>query len=265
MTTERTRQFQERLPDGHPLRQTIADCLSIAERFAAKRAELAQSGRLTSAGQAAALREMLPGFARELGKAKEPLTKLQSEIKARRSAMKPKEPDPANLAAAIERAEIRTWLRSLDLNARQTVLLTAIDHRLLEAALSAPPELSGLGQVSKSFASEVEQRFVELTCADELKAVDDLEYLVAEANSAAIVARVEMQRAADLDDRTFEGIVGPAEGGAGLPWLVGSDDHVRVVEIGPDRLANYRPATDWERSVGKFYKNAAEYDAANAA
>jgi hypothetical protein len=65
-----------------------------------------------------------------LARAKQPVVKARKEIKARRDALVIKAVDPTNIAAALERQEIRQWLRSLDLSARQAVALTTQDRLL---------------------------------------------------------------------------------------------------------------------------------------
>ena len=77
--------------------------------------------------------------------------------------------DPTNLAAALERQEMRAWLRTLDLNARQAIALTTTDRWVIEAMVTAPPELSGFEGDLARVVTEVEHRYLEMTKVTKLQ------------------------------------------------------------------------------------------------
>src|SRR5882762_10190791 len=146
--SSRTQSLIARLPN-HPLaasmRTAMIDALAAGEAFADHKATLARDGRMTELGKSQALRDALTGnFGKQWAKAKAPVAKARAEIASRRAALTVKPIDPANVAAALERQEIRAWIRSLDQGVRQSVVASSSDRRILESALSAPPELSGI-------------------------------------------------------------------------------------------------------------------------
>jgi hypothetical protein len=268
MPSERTISLVNRVPN-HPqaaaVKAAIAACLSLGEEFKGKRAELERDQRFTTMGRRDELKAALPGHARKLGAAASSIQKLRAEIKQRRAALQIPAPDRSDLAGAIERMEIRSWLRGLVAMARESVLRTTTDTRILHAAVSAPPELSGLNLNNSDIANAVERRALEMANAEEMQSIDDLEEVVAVGEAAVQIARGDLQSAAELDGREFEHIVGPAERGAGRPWLLKDGDRVQVCEVLPDKTARYRPATEYEKAEGRFYKNLAEYESVQAA
>jgi hypothetical protein len=263
------RNLLDRIPANHPqaktLRAAAEGTIAVAESFAAKKAALQKGNRYTSEGMQQALREMLPDHAAQMAAAKAPITKLQREAKQRREAIKVPTPDPANLAAAIERQEIRSFLRGLPIGERNALLVGTKDERILEAALTAPPELSGLsGEKMRHIAERVETNYLEMKFGTEVKAVAALEDAVAEAAAAAKVARARLAIEADMDERAFAALVGPAEQKGAAPWLVknGAGDVPQVVEVDDNGTAHYHRATEWEASVGVYYKDVDEWCAA---
>jgi len=252
-------QFLSRIPN-HPkadvAKAAVAEFAKVANEFVASKTSLKSGNRLTPEGVNAAIRDALPGYAARLAAARRPIDAMAKEAKARRVAMKVKEPDPTNLAGAIHQTEIRGWLRSLEPLERAKMLTATSDLRVLEAALSAPPQLSGV--YSTEITDRAEARYVELAHADEMAQVQELEQLANEATAAALTARGEMRFAAEMDEATYTGIAGPAESKALLPWLVDNGGKPMVVEVDAvSGLANYRPATEWEAKAGVYTDPAA--------
>lgn len=247
-------------PRAEPVYAAVAEFAKIANDFTAAKASLKSGDRLTARGVNDALNDALPGYAARLAAARKPIDALAAEAKTRRAAMKVKEPDPANLAGAIQQQEIRSWLRSLEPIERARVLTATDDLRILEAALSAPPNLSGIDQ--GEIADRVEAKYLQIAHAAGLAEVAELERLAAEATAAALTARGELQRTSELDERSFTAKVGPAQSKAALPWCRRDGDRMLVVEIDDSGRASYRPATEWEAKAGVEYANLAEYNAA---
>jgi hypothetical protein len=258
----RTKTLIDRLPN-HPLaasmRSAMIDALAAGEAFADHKNTLARDGRMTPLGQQQALRDALTNtFGKAWAKAKAPIAKARAEIKAKRDALTIKPVDPANVAAALERQEIRQWVRSLDIGVRQSIVLASKDRRILEALLSAPPELSGIA--NPKAASEIEDRYIELTYPSELASIEAMDSVVAEAEMALHVARNEMRAVIDVDmhPQDFTELMRPVE--THKPWL--TSDKKQVVEIGSDGKAVYRLATETDLVNGVQYKDLAEFQAA---
>ena len=255
--------FLSRLPN-HPRREAIsaavAECIKVANDFTAAKATLKAGDRLTARGVTDVLNDTLGAYAARLAAARKPIDALAAEAATRRAAMKPRGPEPSDLASAVAHMETRTFLRSLQPLERMKVLLSTGDIRLLEAAMAAPPEVSGI--TDKESADRIEARWMSLAHAAELAAVDELEQLAAVARDAATVARDELRRTVDMDERMFTAKVGPAESRAALPWIRKDGTRVLVVEVGENGAASYRAATEWEAKAGVEYANLAEYNAA---
>jgi hypothetical protein len=263
----RLQSLLSRIPD-HPLapaiKASVIDAHAAAEAFAAKKAELSRAGTLTPKGQHQELRNALVHqYGKDLARARDPIRKARREIQTRREALKVKAVDPTNLAAALERQETRQWLRSLDLAARRAVALTTKDKRILEAAVVAPPELSGFDGPLSNIIDQVEARYLELEHPDEIAALSAMETVIAEGNAGIDVAAVLIKGTSDLDDRQFDLIMKPLISKVGAPWIrkftEDGREVIRVIEPGSNTAAVATPA---QIADGVYYENHAAYLAA---
>jgi hypothetical protein len=258
----RTKTLLDRLPD-HPLsasmRTAMIAAAAASEGFAGHKIALESDGRMTPLGKSHALKEALTGnHGKAWARANASVLKARKEITARRDALVIKAVDKTDLAGALERQEIRQWFRSLDLGVRQPIALATKDRRVLEALVTAPPELSGIAGASA--ASEIEARYLELTYADELESISAADAVVAEAEAAMHVSRNELRSTIDVDmhPRDFDEIMKPVE--TIRPWIVGDSGIEQVVEVGADgKTATYRKATEADVAFGVRYKNLEEY------
>jgi hypothetical protein len=150
--------------------------------------------------------------------------------------------------------EIRAWVRQLDLGVRQSIVLGTSDRRILEAVVSAPPELSGFAGHA-ALAGRIENRYFELTYPGELAEIETLDSVVAEAEAAIAVARNEMRSTIDLHQHDFDALLKPLE--TIRPWLL--DDDRQVCEVGADGKPTYRAATETDVANGVRYKSFDEY------
>jgi hypothetical protein len=249
-------------PRTTPIRTALTVALTGSTNYATRKVEMASSGKFTESGITAAVRDMLTPQIREQHIATAPVRALKRDIAAKRDALRPAEPDPANFAAAIAGTEYRGYMRSLKPLDRDALLLTTSDIRLLEAALSAPPELSGFSASDRDTIEKVEQHYVRLKHPNEVVELETLDELLAEAEAIAQVARDELRRVAGLSAQEFEAEAKKIEAAV---WLVGEPGNEQVCEPGPDGTATYRVATSDEVSSGVRYASAAEYYAARAA
>jgi hypothetical protein len=257
----RTQTLLDRLPKDHPLspsmRTAMIAAAAASEGFVGHKIALASDGRMTPRGQQDALRESLTqNHGKQWARAKAPVAKARAEIKTRRDKLVVKSVDKTDLAAAIERQEIRAWVRSLDLGVRQSVVLATKDRRILEALLSAPPELSGI--TSPSAAAEIENRYIELTYPKELAELEALDSVVAEAEAAVGIAYNELRNTVDMHQHDFGELMRPIE--TIRPWLI--DGRRQVCETAADGKPTYRKATEADLADGVEYKNYDEYKAA---
>jgi hypothetical protein len=287
----RTQSLIDRLPKDHPLtpamKAAMIAALTAGEQYAGYKIAIASDKRMTELGRHQALQDALTGnHGKAWARAKAPVVKARKEIKSRRSALVIKSVDPANLAAALERQEIRQWFRSLDLGVRQSVAVGTKDVRILEALVTAPPELSGI--LGPKAAAEIENRYIELTYPDELASIEAADAVVKEAEEAvgiayhelrivlgAVVAEVaEGERSRNLlsgrvmshellsvaDDHEsskhrFDELMRPIE--IIRPWLI--DGRRQVCETGADGKPTYRKATEADLADGVEYENFEAY------
>jgi hypothetical protein len=257
----RTKTLLDRVPD-HPLapsmRTAMIAALAASEQFSGHKIALASDGRMTALGQRQALTDALTGkYGKALARAKAPVVKARKEIEAERAALVIKPVDPANVAAALERQEIRAWVRTLDLGVRQSVVLATTDRRILEAVVSAPPELSGFAG-DAALASKIEDRYIELTYPDKLASIEAKNDVVSEAEASMHIARNELRSVIDLHSHDFDELMRPVE--TLRPWLM--DDDRQVCEVGADGKPNYRPANETDLAHGVRYENFDAYKAA---
>jgi hypothetical protein len=214
---------------------------------------------MTELGQRQALKDaLIANHGREWARAKAPVAKARREIKAARAALVVKPMDPADLVGAVLRQEIRGWIRSLDVGVRQSVVLGSKDRRVLEAALSAPPELSGI--TSPSAASEIENRYIEIVYPRELAELEAMEAVVSEAEAAVGIAYNELRSTIDIHPRDFDEMMKPVE--TIRPLL--TNDKKQVIEIDGAGKASYRPASQSDIDNGVVY-GSDEHKAAQAA
>jgi hypothetical protein len=242
------------------MRTAMIAAAAASEGFAGHKIALASDRRMTELGQRQALRDALTGnHGKAWARANASVLKERKAIEAERAALVIKPIDPANVAAALERQEIRAWVRTLDLGVRQSIVLATKDRRILEAVVSAPPELSGFDG-SAQVADQIEQRYIELVYPDKLASIEAKSDVVSEAEACLHISRNELRSTVDIHQHDFDALMKPVE--TIRPLL--TSDRKQVIEIGADDKASYRPATADESENGQVYDRAA-YQAARAA
>jgi hypothetical protein len=249
-------------PSTAALRKAAENCFTIAENFAAHRDLLERDGQFTAQGKNARLREALTKtVAHDLRIARKPIDDARQEIERLRGGIKPVQVDSTDVVAAMERAEIRAFIRSLPSTERIAALLTQPDPKILDAVLSAPAALSGVAEQHYSAAKSARE---EQLFGPQLAEIDALKAVVDEANAAATIARGDLRSVLQIEEREFSQLVDREP----TPWLVrmGADQpvlRVRPENVGTDQL--HQPATPDEIRVGRFFKDEAEYRADRAA
>jgi hypothetical protein len=131
------------------LKQAYETILSTTDAYNAKRAEVAKrvnaDKRLSEEGR----REQIlatakDDFIRPMRRMRHEINRAREEIEYRRANLKPKAVDPLDLAGAMLRQEIRAHLFDMGASKAAAFLTSTKDVRFLEAALTAPPELTGI-------------------------------------------------------------------------------------------------------------------------
>jgi hypothetical protein len=262
--SHRTQTLIDRVPKNHPLSSSMTAAmvaaLAAGEQFAGHKIALQSDDRMTAKGRSQALRDALTGnHGKQWAKAKAAVARARKEIEAERAALVIKPVDPANVAAALERQEIRAWVRTLDLGVRQSIVLATKDRRILEAVVSAPPELSGFAG-DAALASKIEDRYIELTYPDKLASIEAKNDVVSEAEAGVGIAYNELRSTIDLHVHDFSELMKPLE--VDRPVL--TSDKTQIIEIDAAGKATYRPASQSDIDNGVVY-GSDEHKAAQAA
>ncbi|BCH01254.1 hypothetical protein MesoLj131b_32530 [Mesorhizobium sp. 131-2-5] len=249
----RTQQIVSRI-NNDALRQAATLCLDVADRFGQRAASIKSDPSFTAVGREKVLMDeaaktYLPG----LKVAFAPIAKAFADAKTARAAMSIAAPDPSNLAAALERQEIRAMVRAMSPNERMSFLMGTVDERIVDAVLSAPGVLSGL--LDEQFG-QLRDQAVERRFGDRVAEIREAEETAEAAQAAMLVARNDIRAATGLDERAFDRFEKKA---VITPWLVREGD--RVVKVVPG--STYPAATADEIALGKFYANKDEYLADN--
>src|SRR5262245_33508491 len=174
------------------LERSYLAAIDTASKVSARRNELKGTGKYTDSGVAeqlvpAALEAMKP-----LRKAQNAIARVKAELAERRGRLKLTQPDQTNIVAALERQEIRTWLRSLDQAQRDKLFLGGgerVTHAIAEAVRTAPPALSG---VAPSNINLMKERALEAQFPGEIEALADMERAIEVTERAVNVNTTEI-------------------------------------------------------------------------
>ena len=247
-------------PSTAALRKAAENCFTIAENFAKHRDFLERDGFFTPEGKRAKLTEALTKqFARDMRDARAPIEAAAKEIERLRGNIKPVAVDRTDVVAAMERAEIRAFIRSLPSAEKIATLLNQPDPKILDAVLDAPAALSGVPEQHYAAAKEARE---EQLFGPQLKEIEALQAVVDEANAAATIARTDLATVVEMDQAAFDRLVVPIEKKTAAPWLLKQGDRVVVVEPG---AATYQDATPDQLRDGKFYADMQAYQQDRAA
>ena len=237
------------IPSGNKLRDAVSRMLDVAENFAAKALKIDGSKELTVLGKQEQVRAAAPDALSAFADAYASVQSMRNDVDARWRAIKSTTYDPNNAAAAIERAEIRTYVRSLDPVNRVVLAETTPDRRILEAMLSAPAELSGLtGPNMEQAAERMARRYLTFLNASEVEALEQDEVVLEAADAVAIIARNDILQTAGISEAEAQTLTKTS-----APWLQKQGDIIVRVRPGEEPL--YAPATPQEIASGHYFAN----------
>jgi hypothetical protein len=259
---KRLERFAEH-PAMPKLRDAAANCLAIGEKFANQRQQLERDGHLSEIGRRAKLTEATKAHARELREARAPIREQADRIASLRGQIKPVAVDRSDIVSALERAEIRAYVRGLRTQDQITALLKQNDPKILDAVLEMPAALSGVAPEHFQIAKAAREQQLH---GPLLKEIAKLESIVAEADAAAKVARNDLAAASGFDHIDFEKIVGPIESRKQAPWLIKSG--AAVIRVRPEKKGTpelHPLATPDEILDGQYFKDEQEYRENHAA
>jgi hypothetical protein len=254
----------QRLPAGphsESLRTAITGALDTADAFAARREELKRSGKLTDAG----LREQLTAdlekqFAPKLNQARRPVRALRQRLDTLKAEIRPKQPDPSNIVAELQRQELRSYLLDLEKPADR-VKLAMSDARFAEAALGGPLPLSGLPE---TVYNELLNAHLQAEHGDKLAEAEAIAEALEAGEAALQMAESQMRREFG-SPQAFDKIVAATKQ---VPWLVCANviENGKIVEkitVKDLEARVERKATPEELADGQYFKSYEEYAQAN--
>lgn len=254
----RTQQLLSRIPDhasSATLKAAAGACLDLADRFAQRVTAIKSDPSFTQLGRDKALKDeavknCLPG----LKSAFAPIEKALIAARNARAAISVPAPDPSNIAAALERQEIRAMVRAMKPAERMVFLTGTVDERIVDAILSAPGVLAGL---SDDQFGQIRDLTVDRRFGDRVAEIREGEEAAEAAQAAMLVARNDIKTVTGLSDTAFDEL---QKMGVLTPWLKQNGD--KVLKVIPGETS-YPAATADEIATGKFYANQAEYLADN--
>jgi hypothetical protein len=207
----RTKTLLDPMPKDHPLTPPMQAAMIAGEAanegFAGHKIALASDRRVTELGQRQKLQEELVGnHGKQWAKASAAVQKARQQITARDAALVIKDPD-RSYAGVHGRWEARQWLLSLEPSVRHAVAETTDDIRILEAMVTAPPQLSGVNL--PALAAKIERRYKEVMYSAELAAIAADDAVVAAAEAGMGIAYNEMRSTIDMRPHDFDELMKP--------------------------------------------------------
>jgi hypothetical protein len=238
------------------LRASYLESLDAVDKAEARRSQAMANGKFTPAGVTDdvlgfAASQLAPSFKR----GRHVIETAKNQAKALRDKIK-LDPGDTNM----RRQEMRTRLLQMGDKERNAFISKnrdSIDPELALAIVEMPGWVSGVMDTDHANLLGRALRAQHGKAMDELA---ELEEAIAIAESAVETGRDEVREQAGVDAATFNAAAAPFEGQKETPWLRRQGEAVNVVDLGKGVL---RPPTNEDLANGKFFKDKAEYDAAN--
>jgi hypothetical protein len=240
------------------LEQAYLSGLEAVDRIEEHTRSNVASGKLTPEGvKDASLKFALSDLVPVLHKSRSTIKKAKAEVTERKAKLKVEGPDKSDVAGALRRMEIRTFLRNMRPDDQSEYFRSYGDDLPAEVAIAVlelPPEFSG---VPKSRHDLMGARALEAQHGPEMAAIAELEDAVAVAESAVETGRDEVRLEAGApDEGRFNELAAKFEK-QDAPWLrrrkdASGAEEIRVVDIvrGVERRA-----TPDEIERGAFYQD----------
>lgn len=238
------------------LRESYFDLVAIGDQLAADKASIEGDNKLTNVGKRDALAKTMAKHARAIKRGRLAVEAAARGIAERKDAARPKPSDPADIAGALRRQELRAWLRGLSPDDRAAAL-KAPDAEVVQAIVEMPAEVSGTNAAyyDRMLAAAVEHGNPGTT-----KELADLGEALETTRRALDVATGNVRDAAGVLTSQFDAWLDQNAGKAFKERpVVGLRDGVRYRYVRgtsqytgePDFSA--RPATDEEWEIGYHF------------
>jgi len=197
-------------PDLVGLVDMIDNALTAIDAPKAMKDRVAQIKTLNALGIAQALRgELSRNVVPELRRIRRVAQERRDVVKSQREALAQVKVDATDVVGALQRQEMRTYLRTLDDGERMKLLTDGDDHRMAQAALEVPAAMSGL---NGEMRAQVEEAYVRAKHSAALKALDEMGEALSLLDAAARIAIMEIRTHVGMGDAEFEDWFATADG-----------------------------------------------------
>ena len=178
--------------DDKTHRDIIETASALTERFQARLGEIKADSRYTAEGRKSEARELLSGgIGEHLNQLKATVENEAGVLAAHRAQLVLPPIDKTDVLGEIQRAEVRTWLRSLPESERLTAALSTEDKSIRDAIINAPAPLSGL---NADIYNKVKANAIEVLHGPKMAASDVAGETLSLVKAAIQVANNEMIR-----------------------------------------------------------------------
>lgn len=198
-----------RLDKAAPHATMMLNCLNrvfaVGAEFDEARAKVAKDLHLSDVGRNAKVAEIARAKVREVLEAAKPQRGAMAQVIGQRLHMKPKPVKAEDARGELRRAEVRSYVRSLDASKRiGAALQLAEDDEALGALLDASPMLSGLP--ADQYA-HLEKIYRDRHFSDQIAKLDGVEADCTVVGGAVEMAMSTLRQASGLNDHQFTTLV----------------------------------------------------------
>jgi len=252
--------------ESHPLRENLESALAVSERFSAASGRIKANSDLSQTGREKELTAQARQALRDLRDLRKPLEEMQTRRARLHDGVQRKQFDKSDIVGAMNRAEIRSVIASLQPPDRIQALF---DPVFRDAVLEQPPLVSGIKSAGelKIYEDAKSAQLADMhgPLMQELQALDEE---IDGARAVLDVARNDVKAELGVADGVFEEFAKPIEKRLNAPWLKrikdssGAERIHRITAADPDfdkTSSGSRLATPDEIRDGKFYADHAEF------
>jgi hypothetical protein len=173
------------------LGKAFKDATDIAMKVEERRAQIAQPGTLTPAGIKTEMVKWVQGDGGAVARAKVTTNRIRRELEQRRSKLALQGPDKTDVAGALLRQEIRSWLRSMAPSERTALVsMPDVDRDVALAVLEAPAALTG---VTETLRENMIESGLQRLHPEAMKEIADIEEALSLVDNAVRAASKEIQ------------------------------------------------------------------------
>jgi hypothetical protein len=196
--TELLKRFSE-APHVANLKSIVESAFALGSAIDSAKKHAAEDPHLSETGRTAYISKVAQDNLKPLIGVTAAARKMTRFNNDRRAALKPPVPPRDDIVGALERAELRTFARSLNGGER---LIFALEHA--EAVLSAPPALSGLPE--EQF-EKVLQTYIAAKFGPEIAEIETLAEDLSNVRAASDLALNELRSNSGMSEREFSKMV----------------------------------------------------------